>query len=165
MMKKLAVLVLFAGVVFASCTKTEELKDPNIYGTWNIGSILYETEIDLQISKLPVSGESKEASSLTFNKDMTCSYDITVKTEEISILGQTIPSQSIPLKDTGTFTFTKDDNNKVLTATINNSQGETLVFTVLSDTEVSQQWKTTSTYDVGVPVGELDIDLTLNMTR
>lgn len=163
-MKKILALALAAGII-ASCTKTDEPVDPNIYGTWNITSIEYATEIDLGITKLPVTGTSMEPSSMTFNKDMTCSYDVVMKTEPDTILGQPLPGIEVPLKDSGTYTFTESED-KVTSVVITNSMSETLTFTVLMDQANSQQWKTISTYDTGPPISQqLDIELVMNMTK
>ena len=109
-----SILLLLFAPVLVFCQNNADL----LNGNWNIISLEYSTEIDVEIFQQAVSGEAYDAGSCNFNAtDYTYSMDLSFETEPLTIsipLVGDYDVPSFPIENSSSGTWSLIDNDETL---------------------------------------------------
>ncbi|MDP2187492.1 MAG: hypothetical protein Q8J69_02305 [Sphingobacteriaceae bacterium] len=147
-MKRILLLGLLTGFLFAGCKKKETPKTPEeIYserldGNWNLASLTYTASVPVPVFGLvPINGTSANAGRITFNHSAkTANYDIRFLPNIPAIPG--IAVDTIRLNGNGTYT------NTTTNITLTETSGQVLVFSVVANEATLQLLNTQLNYQL-----------------
>jgi len=146
-MKKLLLFVFAISIAGASCKKDdttskspEEVYAERLNGNWSVNQLTYTATIMSPFGPIPINGIANNAGTISFNTPAkTANYNISFLPQ---LAGLQIPVDTVRLEGSGTFTNTSSS------ITLTESNGQILVFNVLTNEASIQVVRTSVNYQL-----------------
>lgn len=149
-MRKVLLFIFAVAIAGASCkdetnnntpTKSpEEVYAERINGNWNVNQLTYTATVTTPFGPIPINGVATNSGTISFNTPAkTATYNIKFLPQ---LAGLQIPVDTVRLAGAGSFT------NTASSITLNDSSGQTLNFSVLTNEATIQVLRTSLNYQL-----------------